>query len=146
MPKRHDTAQTRAVRNQFAANLRAAMADAGIGNAELARRVKVGASTVGDWVSGRSAPSLENITLVAREVRQSVSWLCGDAMHGLDTIEQHERHLALRLGGERLRALRVVPDDVLLGQIDLLIRSHLAAAQTSADESAPRRTRRSRRK
>lgn len=146
MPKKHHTKQTVAARQQLARNLRAAMAETGMKPAELAAKVKVGPSTVGDWLSGRSAPSLENLLLVATIVRQSVSWLVGDALHGLDTLEQYQQELAVRLGGERLRGLRNVPDDVLLGQLDLLIRSHPDTDETSIEPVKSRKRRSSARK
>lgn len=141
MPKKHGTDRTTAARRQLARNLRASMADAGLGNADLARRLGVSPSTVGDWVSGRSAPSIENLVLVASIVRQSVSWLCGDALHGLDTLEHHQQDLAVRLGGERLRALSRVPDEALLAQIDLLLRSHPPTEETVSESAAKRKAR-----
>lgn len=141
MPKRHDTVRTNAVREQFARNLVAARDEAGLNNTDLATRLKVKPSTVGDWCSGRSAPTLENLVLIASVVRQSLSWLCGDSLHGLDTLEHHQQDLAVRLGGERLRALREISDSDLLGQIDLLIRG-----DSTAQTSKPARRRAARRK
>lgn len=138
MPRRHKDERMEAARKQFAANLRAALADAGMGQADLAKKLHASPGSVGNWCQGIALPSVENLILTAMVVRQSVSWLVGDALHGFDTLERYERDLAIRLGGERLRALARVPDDALLAQVDLLIRSLPAPPQ--ADSAAPKIT------
>lgn len=141
MPRRHKNERMEMARKQVARNIRAAIDEAGITQAELASRLDAGPGAVGNWCQGRSVPTIENLILIAREVRQSVSWLVGDALHGFDTLERYERDLAVRLGGERLRALGDVPDSDLLPQIDLLIRSRATPPemQTGAHRPAKRR-------
>lgn len=146
MGRRHDDERMKAARKQFSRNLRAAIEDAGIDQAELARRLGIGPSSVGNWCQGRAIPSVENLILTASIVRQSVSWLVGDALHGFDTLERYERDLAIRLGGQRLRALAQVPDATLLAQVDLLIRSHPSPSETSNEHPKPARLRPARRK
>lgn len=137
MPRRHKTDRMNAARAQFARNLTAAIEDAGITQADLARALGASPGTVGNYCQGLSVPALENLIIIARTVRQSVSWLVGDVLHGTDTLEQYERALAIRLGGERLRALAHVPDDSLLSQIDLLIRSWPAPVETDTAQRKP---------
>lgn len=139
MPRRHKNDRMEKARGQIARNIRAAIDEAGITQAQLAERLDAGPGAVGNWCQGRSIPTLENLILIAREVRQSVSWLVGDALHGFDTLERFERDLAVRLGGERLRALANVPDEALLTQVDLLIRSWSAPpeAEKSARQPVP---------
>ena len=146
MPKKHETERTVAARKQFARNLCAAMEDQRLTPAELARQMNLTSQTVSDWRSGRSAPGLENLIILAGKVRQSISWLCGDAFHGTDTLEHHQQDLAVRLGGERLRALSRVPDSDLLPQIDLLIRTYPTTAETDARSTNVRPIGRKRRK
>jgi transcriptional regulator with XRE-family HTH domain len=133
-------------RDQIARNIRAAIAEAGITQAELAKKLHAGPGAVGNWGQGLTVPSLENLILIALEVRQSVSWLVGDALHGFDTLERFERDLAVRLGGERLRALADVSDADLLPQIDLLIRSRPAPSEMDAVAPKSARPTRLRRK
>ena len=145
MPKKHKTRQMTDLRAQFVRHLLAAIADAGLDQSKLARLVDLKPGTVGDYCSGRSSPGMENLVLVADALGQSVSWLVGDKLHGTDTLERHQKDLAIRVGGERLRALGAVPDDELLAQLDELIQRHPITAETSKVSTIKRRVRKSRR-
>lgn len=140
MAKSQATEQTKLIREQFGRHLRAALDDAGMTPADLSRATMLTPGTIGDYLSGRSAPSIVNLILIARAVKQSVSWLVGDSLHGRDTLEYHQKELALRLGGERLRALADVEDDELWAMIDLLIKGSESPSVTKpAQRNSKRR-------
>lgn len=143
MPKRHDSERTKAVRQQFGKNLRAALEYSGQTQAALAREIDVGPQTVSDYIGGRSLPSVDTLVLIAAFVGQSVSWLVGDAFHGRDTLEAHQKDLALRLGGERLKALAEVEDEDLWAVMDLLIKGTNGQSETKSakPKTRPRRRR-----
>jgi transcriptional regulator with XRE-family HTH domain len=120
MPKSTSPRAAQELRDRFAANLRAALEDAGLTQADLARMIGVSPGSIGNWCQATAMPSVEHLVEIARIVRQSVSWLVGDRLYGTDSLESLEHELAVRLGGDRLRSARHIPDSALLGQFDLL--------------------------
>ncbi|MFT8325112.1 helix-turn-helix domain-containing protein [Oenococcus sicerae] len=58
----------------FKINLSRAIKESGLSNAEIARRVNVGRSTITQWVKGVSSPTQSKIIKIARTLNQEPSW------------------------------------------------------------------------
>lgn len=56
-------------------NIRAARVDAGVGQAELARRIGVTPTTVWKWENARARPRLEHVALIASELKVTLDQL-----------------------------------------------------------------------
>ena len=149
MPKTradHSTAQLKRV---VARHLRAAMDKKDVKGRELASQIGVGPQTLSDWRKGRYLPSVENLLALAKALREPVSFLVGDAFHGVDSLEALGRQLGTRLGQRRAAALTHVSDADLRAGVDALIGRHVVESgpiSPARRAQANRRTRKNSRK
>jgi len=104
----------------------------GLSGREVAQALDVGPQTISNWRAGRSVPSVQNLVDFSILVREPISWLIGDHLHGRDSIDALGKQLALRLGHARLAELRRLSDRELLDALDLLIGRHRVAGRKSA--------------
>lgn len=147
MPKTRADERTEALKRTIGRHLKAAMAKKDVLGRELALQVGVEPGSVSDWRVGRSLLTIENLLEVAKALDEPVSFLVGDAFHGIDSIEALGRQLAVRLGQRRLSALTHLPDTTILAAIDHALGQHIAEVGPIPGHSARRQpTRQKRRK
>jgi len=136
MPKTRSDGATDRLKKVWAEHVRAAMDKRGLSGREVAQALDVGPQTVSNWRAGRSVPSVQNLVDFSTLVREPISWLIGDHLHGRDSIDALGKQLALRLGHARLAELKRLSDRELLDALDLLIGRHRVAGRKSAARKA----------
>lgn len=60
-------------RENFVANLNRLLAETGIKNAEIARRLGLSRSTIGRWIDGNAQPRYEELDALAKILKQPVA-------------------------------------------------------------------------
>lgn len=129
-PKSRNDETTAALHGAWAARVRASMDKAGVSGRRVAKACGISPQVVSDWRAGRSLPSVENLIAFSALVKEPVSFLIGDRLHGKNTFESLSRALGTRLGGARLRALAEVSDGDLKDAIDLLLGRQISQGKT----------------
>ena len=121
MPKIRGDSTSEALKKHWSKSVRATMDKEGLRGVDVADRIGVSKAVVTDWRSGRQLPSLENAIAYGRLVREPLSWLVGDRLHGKKSFDALGSALAKKVGHARLGALMDVPDKDLNAELDRII-------------------------
>ena len=71
-------------------NLKSALDERGISQADLARHLDVSRATVSNWLSGNRTPSYANLVRIAKAVSMSISELLGEDVVFAESRQEHE--------------------------------------------------------
>ena len=124
------------IKATWAERVKATMSREGLTGQGVADRLGGSRSAVSEWRNGRSLPSIPVLLAYSRLVREPVSWLIGDRLHGKGSMATLSQRLGLRLGGQRLSEIEKLSDEELLDALDLAIGRHAATRKRAARKKA----------
>lgn len=140
MPKSRSDVLSQQNRERVARRIRAAIADSGLSQTEVASRVGVEPSAVNAWYWGEKIPGLENLLRLAEATGVRAAFLLADRLPRQDSIEGLGVDLGATLGRKRVRALLSASEDALREEIDHAIgRLHGRGELETADKPKRRR-------
>lgn len=142
MPKRANDDESRQIRKNFATNFASALKGSGMRQIDVARHLGVNANTIQGYLKGRTTPGVENLVKLGRVLRVSVSFLVGDTLGSVTSIETLGKHLADRLNIMRLTSVTHVSNAVLHDAFDQMIGRWIAEHGALPEGAARRRIKR----